>query len=148
MNSFDALDEKATAKNVKSYFVRQFPQFVRYSSITNLKTLIRSPVMKDIPSTPNNINHTETETINRVSKVEYSYRMVNLTAMAINECDENSQTILFGNYFENKRDWQLQDTLGYGKTQYSLIKREALNQFADTFEAKSGIDLHKYLVQA
>ena len=142
---FETYDRKKTAAAVKWYFNRELPKYARLSGLsrTELGDMYKSPIITDMPSSPSHGNGIENNIIKVLSKTEYALRLVRMTAKSIELCDKNSRVILFGNYFKQEKDWQLQESLNYGKTQYSQYKIEALNQFADTFEAQTGWDLHR-----
>lgn len=142
---FEEYDRKKTAAAVKWYFNREFPKNVRLAGMSTLdvKELIKSPVITKMPSSPAHGNGVEDTLVKVLNKTERALRLVRKTVKSIELCDEKSQAILFGNYFKQEKDWQLQERMNYGKTQYSQYKIEALNQFADTFEAQTGWDLHR-----
>ena len=143
---FETYDRKKTAAAVRWYFNRKLPQYARLSGLsrTELDGMYHSPIITDMPSSPSHGNGIENDIIRVLNKTEYALRLVRMTVKSIELCDKNSQTILFGNYFRQEKDWKIQEQLNYGKTQYSRYKIEALNQFADTFEAQTGWDLHRH----
>lgn len=134
----EELDMKRTNNKVKMLFKKQFPRISRLAGIS--PTSLRSPFIDDMPKDPSYGNRTEEAMITYADR-RYEYENV---LLAIQHCSFISQQIIILDLVQENSNQYVADTLKYGETTYKLLKKQATAEFADTYEAIAGEDLHVY----
>ncbi|WP_054748010.1 ArpU family phage packaging/lysis transcriptional regulator [Lentilactobacillus rapi] len=118
---FPEVDEKATVKQVKSFFEHTIPKMERYAHQNIID--IKSPVISDMPKGGQHGNSSE-ETI---VKHLYAQQVLERTVQALGHCTDMSQKIIKRLYFSYNKpyDYQLMNDLGYGENRYYFYKNKA-----------------------
>lgn len=134
-----------TRKRVNDFLNHDFQRLLLMSgrSLTDL----RSPQLTLAPGHSNSANGVEVSLI-RGLDAEATVRAVH---HAIYHLPETYQLIMKDKYIYSMKDWQVEEALRYGHTQYNHLKRRALLYFADSFDfwqerlqCDPVIDLHVY----
>lgn len=136
-NLFPNIDEIKTAKRVRYFFNNELVSYKRFASIS-----LQSPSLNN-ESMGSSGNAIEDKQL----KYTIANHIVQATNLAVEQCKPTHKNILEWCYFHNKNDYWIRDQIGYGKTSYFQLKKEALNEFADHFEQLAGSyyeDLHVY----
>ncbi|USS87722.1 DUF1492 domain-containing protein [Fructilactobacillus hinvesii] len=129
------INTSATQQQAKRFLQKKLPRLILLSGL-NLVSL-KSPSLSSVP-TSKPVGNTNEERIVRKLEAE---RLVTAVVDAISSCNEPSKTILFGLYVKQLQPWQVIANLGYSKTRFYQLKKQALLDFADAFVE---VDLHVY----
>lgn len=144
------IDQKATASKVRSFLGKSFERYLNFAGLNRADlsvlddTHLSSPKM-DVTgvSAKGGVNHTEASFLRVYESKQACMGIHN----SIKKCQDGSRkmyrTILTEVYLKEVDDWKVQAQLGYSARQYATLKRRALCEFADRFEAwciDNGID--------
>lgn len=145
MELFKEIDTKKTAQRVSKFLTNDLEKLILMSgrSLTDLS----SPMLSEAPGHTNGINNQEAAIVRGLD----AEREVQAIHHTINNLPNNSRTILIGLYI-NHDSWNIvQQRIYREHTQFSVMRRQALVQFADSFEYYQQlygcipcIDLHVY----
>lgn len=135
----DVLDYDATAKRVDYYLSIVVTKLLRIANES--PAALKSPSMDGMPRSPHYENVNET----KMQKYIDAKTEINAVGMVIMRCSSMAQTILTKLYINHLPNVIVCDTIGYSRSQFAHLKKEALNEFADRFECvRGGRDLHVY----
>lgn len=129
------IDYLRTARKVKSFFNDEVPRLQRACGL-QIKHDLQSPVLDDMPKSPNFSNHLEERLVRDLDELDYyilARLILNKVVLSVHLCDYISQQIIIGVHFKNFTSVKMQRQIGYGTTQYYHLKNDAYNQFADYF---------------
>lgn len=145
LSLFPVIDAKKTAENVDSFLTDDFKRALRMSghSLVDLK----SPALSSAPASSNGFNRVEDRLVAGIT-VE---GIVQATRQSIYHCFKTSRLILVGLYIDELEPNKVAEKIQYEHSQYSVLRRKALNEFADRYEYWERkfdcypiIDLHVY----
>lgn len=142
LDDMPEINQKATANAVRNFLTYDFERFQNFAglNVADLSVIddshLSSPKMDASGvSAHGGINHTESS-FNRIIEAEQACKAIYKT---IKNCRNGSrtpyQTILADSYLRNIEDYKIQNALGYSPSRYDILKRRALCEFADRFEA-------------
>ena len=135
------IDQKATANRVRNYLTFNFEHLLNYAGLdsNDLSVIddshISSPKMDASGvSAHGGANHT-IDTYNRIMIAEKGCYAIYETIMKCrNGARKPYRTILTEAYLHNVEDYKIQAMLSYSSSQYDILKRRALCEFADRWE--------------
>ena len=145
MELFPDIDMNKTANRVDKFLRNDLEKLILMSgrSLTDLS----SPVLSQAPGHTNGVNNQEAVIVRGLD----AEREINAIHNTINNLPNNSRTILIGLYIKHDSWNNIQHKVYREHTQFSVMRKQALIQFADSFDyyqAKFGcipcIDLHVY----
>lgn len=135
------IDQKATANNVRNFLAHNFNHLLNIAGLepSNLSVVdeshISSPKM-DITgvSAHGMVNHT-IDNFNRIMEADKACHAIYRTIMNCrNGSKQPYKTILAESYLHNVEDFKIQAMLCYSSSQYDILKRRALCEFADRWD--------------
>lgn len=142
---FPEVDTEKTAKKVKQFLRGDFVRAIRLSGY-DLNSL-SSPKLSLAPAHGATGNVIERQIIRSLE----AKTIVQAVHESIFRCTATSRQILIGIYIEEKPIFQVSRLVQYQHTQFDVMHKRALNEFADRFEywqrilcVKDPEDLHVY----
>lgn len=127
---FQIADERATAKNVRKFFDKDFERLLRLAD--EQTSFFRSPDYDGMPKSPSTINGQEESAIKYIaSDTAKAKSILKDIDVAINHCSKTNQLILFYRYIECWPDWRVAQKIQYSTTRYNELKIAALVEFAE-----------------
>ena len=139
LDLLDKLDYDATAKRVDYYLTVVVMRLLRIANES--PAALKSPNMDGMPRSPHYENVNET----KMQKYIDAKTEINAVGMVIMRCSSMAQTILTKLYINHLPNVIVYESIGYSRSQFAHLKKEALNEFADRFECvKGGRDLHVF----
>lgn len=133
LDLFDkTLNTDLTAKNVRKFFDTKFQKYLNFSG--KHRTDLSSPLLDPTGVSSHGVNHQENKEIISTD----AGNCVKAINDAIIDCSNSGSkpyaSILYYCYIEELFDWQISQKLGYSKTRYLKLKKEALIEFAERLE--------------
>lgn len=136
------IDQRRTANKVRGFLTDEFERYLNYAgwNRSNLATITENHltgIKTDVSgvSSGKGINSTESSFIQIVFS-KYACQAIYAT---INSCQDGDKkpyrTILKMCYLDEMDSYKVQTYLGYSKSRFDVLKRRALCEFADRFEA-------------
>ncbi|RVU70182.1 MULTISPECIES: ArpU family phage packaging/lysis transcriptional regulator [Lactobacillus] len=137
-----AIDHKETARNVRDFLTNNFEKYQNLAGLnpSDLSVIddshISSPKMDASGvSAHGGVNHTESS-FNRIMAAEQACKAIYHTIRNCRQSDTKPyRKILTEVYLNCVEDTKVQGMLGYSPSQYDELKRRALCEFADRFDA-------------
>lgn len=122
-------DKDATIDNTRSFFEGQLESLLRKANANHSD--LRSPSFDGMPKAPNHGDLAE----DKMMALETAREHIACVHSALDKCEEPAKTILSKRYVDRQPDLAVMTYLGYGHTQYAHLKRAALLEFADRYQA-------------
>lgn len=143
---FNDIDTQGTAERVDSFLTNDLHKLLLLCGHSRFE--LSSPKLDLAPSHGSSGNTVENKLIAGVDAQEE----VNAIYKTAHDLRGASKKIIIGLYFSNKPVWQVKESVQYEKTKYYDLRKQALCDFADTFDRwqqylkySPKIDLHVYV---